>query len=365
MTIIDNTKSLLQENAYIDVQEYVAGLDRKVTEEDFRLAADIGIDLKAGVMYYVQSYEGTTRFVHDIKGKLARYGYLTERQLTVAADILRGEIAKGTVVIASRAGRGAVVTTTEHVGSSSGESIPVPVGQEQPDENHLVQCYKCHFWFRDMHDVLAHKSVMHYGKTTVEVAVLKDEEVEATYLDISPIPDGRYAVVRDDFVDDSEDNTFWYIKVHTYRKPTKLQKRFRWGKFLVGAEVLPVGTIEVRIQRGDTHELVGYQRPGEGYRGTHVDQLITILGRPQTYAKMFARMKTRCGICGKSLTQDESTGRGIGPDCYERWGDTYWQQFSRYAAILKYREEHGQDAIPPWLYGGTAADKIDRKAYAA
>ena len=45
-----------------------------------------------------------------------------------------------------------------------------------------------------------------------------------------------------------------------------------------------------------------------------------IADRPQHYAALYGHAIGKCGICGRTLTNDESRSRGIGPICAQKWG---------------------------------------------
>jgi hypothetical protein len=48
--------------------------------------------------------------------------------------------------------------------------------------------------------------------------------------------------------------------------------------------------------------------------------LTAIAENPGEYAKQYGLLIGKCGVCGRTLTNDESRERGIGPVCASRWG---------------------------------------------
>lgn len=336
-------QALVNENAYIETQEFVANLESKLTDEQVvAFRKEYAVDLIAGGTHFVATYEGENNFVRQLKGKMVRFGGLTVPQVRAALNVLRDEVRKGSIRVATKDDRAdAPVAMTQKKGDSGPVVAEIEEGLEMPDETHRTQCYKtgCGRWFTSVPAVLAHKTVAHryYGGETA-VAVLKDHEVEETFLDVSSIPDGRYA-----FPDPKNGNDFMYLSIKTVKRDTYRDRKYRYGKFRVGNEVIKAGTIEVRTWSQDAKKLVGMQKPGEGYRGEFVDVLVGIMERPEAWAKVFAVTIGACGICGKTLTDDESRGLGIGPDCFDRWGLDYWKKFSRHAELIRFREEHGLD----------------------
>lgn len=48
--------------------------------------------------------------------------------------------------------------------------------------------------------------------------------------------------------------------------------------------------------------------------------LAAIAADPAAASSLYGRHKTRCGVCNRKLTNDESRDRGIGPVCFARMG---------------------------------------------
>lgn len=64
----------------------------------------------------------------------------------------------------------------------------------------------------------------------------------------------------------------------------------------------------------------GVQRLGQSYRGEMIDVLKEIVADPLAALKAFAAKTSKCGVCGRDLTDPPSVTRGIGPDCAARLG---------------------------------------------
>jgi hypothetical protein len=48
--------------------------------------------------------------------------------------------------------------------------------------------------------------------------------------------------------------------------------------------------------------------------------LSAVLANPEAAAKRYADELDACSMCGRTLTNDESRARGIGPECWSKWG---------------------------------------------
>ncbi len=63
----------------------------------------------------------------------------------------------------------------------------------------------------------------------------------------------------------------------------------------------------------------GSQRPGAEYVGDASDTLARMLADVKAAAAAYGQLNSHCGICGLSLTDEESISRGIGPICWEKY----------------------------------------------
>lgn len=80
------------------------------------------------------------------------------------------------------------------------------------------------------------------------------------------------------------------------------------------------GWVFVKIQASDELHRQGSQKPGQAYRGASEDYLRAIVADEQAASTLYGREIGRCGICGRTLTDEDSRARGIGPICAEKMG---------------------------------------------
>lgn len=135
-------------------------------------------------------------------------------------------------------------------------------------------------------------------------------------LDLSVLPEsGRYALAP------SGDNGLaspWFVIIKQVRRPYSRRGRFIWGVNRRGyAEYIEKGRWEVRVQSGDTKDLIGEQKAGSVYHGEHEELIQEVLGNPANAMTLYGVLLGVCSYCGRSLTDDLSRLRGIGPDCWE------------------------------------------------
>lgn len=110
-------------------------------------------------------------------------------------------------------------------------------------------------------------------------------------LDISGIPDGRYAV--------EIEGDMKFLKVDNI--PTNARS---WA-----------GWVFVKHQAGDNFWKGGAQRPNGVYSGPHEAALRAILLDPKGASIRYGQALGVCGVCGRILTDPESIAKGIGPIC--------------------------------------------------
>lgn len=139
--------------------------------------------------------------------------------------------------------------------------------------------------------------------------------VEQSGIDLDQIGEGRFAVPMLDGTD------YYFLSIKKVHSTKERTKKFRFGWITYGSEEVLAGTYEVRQWRGETKELIGEQRPGETYRGAHLDEFRMILEDPVASAKLFGVIHKRCGRCGTSLTDPESRRLAIGPECIKHYSD--------------------------------------------
>lgn len=99
------------------------------------------------------------------------------------------------------------------------------------------------------------------------------------------------------------------------------------GRYAVGDVLFQIQAPEagrwdgwVFVKNGSEYvdEKFGSQKPGGTYRGVHSDLLGTILEDPIEALTHYGRITGRCGVCGRTLEDEVSVARGIGPICWGR-----------------------------------------------
>lgn len=134
-------------------------------------------------------------------------------------------------------------------------------------------------------------------------------------LDLRALPDGRFALEASA---DSGLASPWFVIKRTTKRPYQRNGRFIWGRGRGRWEYVEKGRIEVRVQRGDTKELIGEQKLGETvYYGEQEDLIALVMKDPAKAMMTYGKLLGVCAYCGRSLTDDLSRARGIGPDCWD------------------------------------------------
>lgn len=192
-----------------------------------------------------------------------------------------------------------------HVGASSLEPSRRPASRSDDWATRIRECKGCDFK-GTLAELREHRKE-HYNPLF--------EGVPQSGLDLTTIPEGRYAVP------DLSGTDFIFLSVAKVHKTKERSKKFRFGWISYGNEEVLAGTLEVRRWRGETKELIGEQRPGETYRGDYLDEWRMILTDPVSSMKLFGVIHERCGRCGTSLTDPESRRRAIGPECIKHYND--------------------------------------------
>lgn len=94
------------------------------------------------------------------------------------------------------------------------------------------------------------------------------------------------------------------------------------------------GWVFVKRQAGDVFDRIGSQRPGGTYKGAFAELLEQVVGDTPAAMQAYGREIGRCGNCNRTLTDEESRSRGIGPDCWDRLqGVDYWLKPADRAAL--------------------------------
>lgn len=78
------------------------------------------------------------------------------------------------------------------------------------------------------------------------------------------------------------------------------------------------GWVFVKQQVTDTEQRLGSQRPGETYVGQWPNLVDRVLADPTAAVARYGLELGVCGVCGRTLTNDESREAGIGPVCREK-----------------------------------------------
>lgn len=330
------------DNQMLDLEEFLTDLPVKLTDEDYiKYAQSLGLDMQALVNKYTEDYnDPDNEFMRSMKSKkLANlpFSYKMNRAiLNVWWEHLHG-IKHG----------GAVKDTRD------------------------LECFTCKAHFVGMDALLDHKAKAHSNnhfnhapgcvdkQHDISTPCPTQEEVKSQpvianqdsklLLDLSELPDGRYAVP-----DLTGKNDYIFLMVRRQRHTQWRDRRYVYGKIITGGEWVEAGTIEVKIWSSDSKELIGEQKPGELYKGEYEIELNAIKGSPAPWAMLFGTHIGRCGICGKTLTDDVSRSDGFGPECIKKINDGYWSHrpesfVNRNAAGEPWCEKHQDYHRPqPW-----------------
>ena len=130
-------------------------------------------------------------------------------------------------------------------------------------------------------------------------------------INLREIPEGRYAIPG------SVPGEWNFYIITKLKRNGSIRGRFRWGAQR-GRTYVNKGDLTVRKQVGDTKELVGMQSTKQDfYHGDHEDDLLFASKYVSKAMQDYGRIMKRCAYCSRSLTDEVSRSRGIGPDCYE------------------------------------------------
>lgn len=294
-------RSPLDENKLIDARQLAERLDRPFTNSDIEQFKENGLDLQTAAEMYVERYEDDNSFIKSVKGYLNRRNTITSAQARAVLNIMRDEVRK--------------------TDADTGEAFLKEIRKEdavQRGTDH--ECMICHEEFPTFDNLDEHRRLFHGGRERPQAYTDEGEAedvLEVTEsklgLDISGLPDGRYAAP-----DRSGNNDYIFLAVKRVRKTVKRDRRYVYGNVVVGNEIVVAGTIEVRIWSSDTKEWVGSQKPGDVYRGKYEEDLELIMMAPEPWAILFGRLLGYCSRCGKKLTDDESRAIGLGLECEKK-----------------------------------------------
>lgn len=309
--------ALALEHLLDDVQEIALEIGRKFTDEDIVNGEKTwGVDFKAAALHFIDTYNGDFQFMVDVKAKRVLGLPISLGMMRGALNVLRASV------------------TDESPGDKKVREVP-------------QVCFTCGYEARNMEELLRHKEREHgqvpKGSETAstvrghlencdgnhpdtqscEARILvlingpQQEVIEnqsnVMKLDLSSLPDGRYAVP-----DLAGKHDFVFLMVRRVTRSHRRDRRYTYGQRVVGNEWIEAGTIEVKEWSSDAKELVGEQRPGETYRGKHEVQLRAVIAAPKPWSLLFGQQIGRCGICGKTLTDEVSRAIGLGPECEKK-----------------------------------------------
>lgn len=264
---------------------------------------------------WLLAYKGSTPFLLSVRRKVQSGRRMTPRQ------------ARAVINCAFKEG----FTESDYFRVSGEASSSAPAAPEPPKPR--FSCFKCGHPCFTWEELEAHREQAHPyvfrcrmcdHETTDREAAREHrqehyaplfENVPQSGLDLTLIPEGRYAVP--DLDPSSKD--YLFLMVRKVPRDHTRSRKYRYGWKSYGIEQVAAGTLEVRLWHGDAKELVGEQRPGETYRGDFTDEFKLIMKDPTASSKLFGLLINCCGKCGKTLTDPESRKRGIGPECVKRF----------------------------------------------
>lgn len=322
----------------IKAQDLCRTIGRDFTNEDMTPA------LAEAAAEFVASYKGTNTFIPKVRGKVmspgrARAVLNVMRQEMLGIDPPWKRKASSTPAAGAPAAPAAPrkwdcfkcgtefpswPTLSAHKRSCPGKpaaggapSAPAaPAAPYTPPARY--RCFSCGESFGDdrkaWEELTDHRHAKHGGPPRIGSPVIPIRDSKLN-LDLSDLPDGNYAIENPD---KSSSHSHVYIKVKRTRRRTFRDRLYVWGHKTRGGEWVEPGTIEVREYSSDSKRLFGEQKPFDVYRGEHEELLQEIMDSPEHYAKLFGVKMKKCGICAKSLTDDESLKRGIGPECAKK-----------------------------------------------
>jgi hypothetical protein len=292
--------NVMMENMLVDFDEFVSATGKDhLLPSDIRSLSEMGIDSDKVAALLVDRYNGNNEFFNSLKP----YGAaLTQSQVsTVLNDYLDNN--------RERLGLKSIARLGNH-----GDPVSTGAGHK---------CYTCGEPFPTWDALFDHKAEAHGGKkrepivteqATKGIAVI--ENTTATMgLDLSNLPDGRYAVPN---MSGEKKDANVFIMVKRVRRTFSRDRRYVYGKIITGNELVLAGTIEVKLWSSDSKELVGEQKPDDVYRGKLEKELELLMHSPESFAKLFGRLKEKCCICGKALTDDISKAIGMGLECEKK-----------------------------------------------
>ena len=279
----------LKKNALLKAENLASLIGRPFSNQDVSEYAAKGVDLRLASICYIETYTGKSPFLIKMRDK-AVSGTLTDGMVRALMNSMR-EALMGI----KRGNRDALTIT--------------------PPELRKYNCYTCRKEIVGLDVLRQHKADHTEGRidkqgNPLEAIPVIEDRISTLNLDLSMLPDGRYAAPEF-----TGKNDLTFLMVKRVRKSGWRNRLFVYGKRIRGSEWVEAGTIEVKEWSSDSKRLCGEQKHGEVYKGEFEAGLEIILRSPETWAKLFGLQVGRCYRCGKTLTDEDSRAAGIGPEC--------------------------------------------------
>ena len=134
-----------------------------------------------------------------------------------------------------------------------------------------------------------------------EVQRTQKREREQTGRNLTVLPEGRtYAAV------DNDEGGVTFLIIDRPKSGTKWE-----------------GWVFVKQQVSDDERRLGSQRPGETYTGQWANLIDKVLADPTAAVARYGLELGKCGVCGRTLTNETSRVQGIGPVCLSKLESGY------------------------------------------
>jgi hypothetical protein len=301
----------------------LAAMESPLSDGSYTAVAFV-IGGEAAMRAAVQSFPasgcgGSDSFMVSLHGKFTGNNFpMSVKQQRAVANTLRHAL------------RGEVV---HHEGRSDAPYKPAPPSSpvtHKPfydPKTKVYKCFKCGVELTGIEALYKHREEEHGDTVPAKYRTVSPTTSTASAagagvlpaftpklnLDLSVLPDGRYALANN-----PETGKPWFVIKRTTKRPYVRNGRFIWGRGGRRYENVEKGRIELRVQVGDTKELIGEQKPGESiYYGEKEDLLAEVIKDAPEAMRRYGILIGCCAYCGRSLTDDLSRLRGIGPDCWE------------------------------------------------
>jgi len=273
---------------------------------------------EGAILNAIKQYRGGNGFMNNLVGQLNKGRTLSDKQLRGACNVFRSILRGEASVYTSKPGQ-----PSNRAGGFGPQASPPTVQAPTAAPTGAFKCFTCQAPFNSMQEVLDHKRIAHGNitrpssppswKQPTPQAPPPPPMFQPKYgLDLRLIPDGRYAVIE------AGKTEATYVLKRTIKRPYQRRGRYIWGASTRWGEWIEKGRMEVRIQRGDTKELVGEQNTASNvYHGEHEEAVKLIMNDPAKAIALYGLLMKSCGYCGRSLTDPLSQARGVGPDCWE------------------------------------------------